>query len=136
PALLAPEGTSEWATALRDTATTWADAHRTPIEVRTVPFAATVDDAERATRALLDADPAIDAVICAPDGAAPGTLRAATALGRTPGTDLLIASCVDSAATRHAAPPITAVDLHPTAYGRACAELLCDVLAARTTPDT
>ncbi|NEB89974.1 LacI family transcriptional regulator, partial [Streptomyces anulatus] len=26
--------------------------------------------------------------------------------------------------------------LHPAAYGRACAELLCDILAGRAAPDT
>ncbi|MFJ5632037.1 hypothetical protein ACIQF5_05220 [Streptomyces goshikiensis] len=35
---------------------------------------------------------------CAPDGASPGVLRAAAALGRTVGADLLVASCVDGVA--------------------------------------
>ncbi|NDZ59088.1 substrate-binding domain-containing protein, partial [Streptomyces anulatus] len=52
------------------------------------------------------------------------------------GTGLLVASCVDGTATRGAEPPVTAVDLHPAAYGRACAELLCDILAGRAAPDT
>ncbi|WP_435844116.1 hypothetical protein [Streptomyces goshikiensis] len=49
---------------------------------------------------------------------------------------MLVASCVDGVANRGASPPVTAVDLRPAAYGRACAELLCDILAARTPPDT
>ncbi|WP_435880432.1 substrate-binding domain-containing protein [Streptomyces zaomyceticus] len=72
----------------------------------------------------------------APDGAAPGVLHAAATLGRTVGRDFLVASCVDGAPARGAHPPVTAVDLRPAAYGRACAELLCDVLADRTSPDT
>ncbi|KND35259.1 LacI family transcriptional regulator [Streptomyces europaeiscabiei] len=181
PALLAPSGSSAWATALRATAGSWGRAHGVAVTLRTVPFAATPAEAEAATRALLAADPAVDAVICAPDGSAPGVLRAAAALGRKVGASsasetsgkssrnsrnggsgrtgeggrseggspggtgaavgpagagLLVASCVDGTATRGAEPPVTAVDLHPTAYGHACAELLCDILAGRAAPDT
>ncbi|MFJ4825738.1 LacI family DNA-binding transcriptional regulator [Streptomyces bacillaris] len=156
PAVLAPAGTSAWATALRATADSWARERGVAVVLRTVPFAATPGEAEETTLALLRTDPSVDAVICAPDGAAPGVLRAAAALGRPvgpgalpaatphartatdthPRTPLLIASCVDGTATRSAEPPVTAVDLRPAAYGRACAELLCDILAGRTTPDT
>ncbi|MEU0763851.1 LacI family DNA-binding transcriptional regulator [Streptomyces microflavus] len=177
PAVLAPAGTSAWATALRATAASWGQEHGVAVALRTVPFAATPQEAEETTLALLRTDPAVDAVICAPDGAAPGVLRAAATAGRTVGTvsdrtaggatsgrtiggttssrtagsttsgrtgeagahpraPLLVASCVDGTATRSAEPPVTAVDLRPAAYGRACAELLCDILAGRTAPDT
>lgn len=136
PALLAPEGTSAWAQALRETAAGWGAAHRTEVALHTVPFAATAADIEAATRRLLATDPGIDAVLCAPDGAAPGALRAAADLGRTVGADLLVASCVDGTANRSANPPVTAVDLRPADYGRACATLLCDILAGRAEPDT
>ncbi|MFH9689243.1 LacI family DNA-binding transcriptional regulator [Streptomyces sp. NPDC021019] len=146
PALLAPSGSSAWATALRTTAGSWGRAHGVTVTLRTVPFASTPAEAEAATRALLAADPAVDAVICAPDGSAPGVLRAAAALGREAGrageadpragVALLVASCVDGPATRGAEPPVTAVDLRPAAYGRACADLLCDILAGRAAPDT
>ncbi|MFI1930560.1 LacI family DNA-binding transcriptional regulator [Streptomyces sp. NPDC020330] len=147
PALLAPSGSSAWATALRATAGSWGRSHGVAVTLRTVPFAATPAEAEAATRALLADDPAVDAVICAPDGSAPGVLRAAAALGRKAGgaageadpragAALLVASCVDGPATRGAEPPVTAVDLRPAAYGRACADLLCDILAGRAAPDT
>lgn len=139
PALLAPAGFSAWAIALRATARSWGRAHGVEVALRTVPFAATPAEAEETTRALLTEDPAVDSVICAPDGSAPGVLRAAAALGRqvgAPGPRLLVASCVDGPATRGAEPPVTAVDLRPAAYGRACAELLCDILADRAAPDT
>ncbi|MFE2553535.1 LacI family DNA-binding transcriptional regulator [Streptomyces sp. NPDC059355] len=136
PSLLAPEGSSSWAQALRATATAWGAANGTEVALRTVPFAATPTDTEAATLELLTADPSIDAVICAPDGTAPGVLRAAAAHHMTVGTDLLVATCVDGSAARNTNPPTTAVDLRPAAYGRACAELLCDVLAGRTAPDT
>ncbi|MEU3155403.1 LacI family DNA-binding transcriptional regulator, partial [Streptomyces griseus] len=88
PALLAPSGSSAWATALRATARSWGQAHGVAVALRTVPFAATPAEAEETTRALLTADPAVDAVICAPDGSAPGVLRAAAALGRAIGHDV------------------------------------------------
>ncbi|MEV6953714.1 LacI family DNA-binding transcriptional regulator [Streptomyces sp. NPDC051183] len=136
PALLAPEATSSWAQALRTAAASWSAEHRIPVAVRTVPFAATPAEAGDRTRALLAADPAVDAVICAPDGAAPGVLRAATALGRSVGGDFLLASCVDGVAARSCDPPITAIDLRPAEYGRACADLLGDVLAGRAPSGT
>lgn len=135
PALLAPAGTSAWAAALHTTAGSWGEEHGIPVAIHPVPFAATAGEAERATLALLSEDPSIDAVVCAPDGAAPGVLRAAAALGRTVGADFLVASCVDGPATRSSSPPITAVDLRPAEYGRACADLLCDILAGRTPAD-
>ncbi|PWS44664.1 LacI family transcriptional regulator, partial [Streptomyces sp. ZEA17I] len=82
PAVLAPAGTSAWATALRATADSWARERKVAVALRTVPFAATPGEAEETTLALLRTDPSVDAVICAPDGAAPGVLRAAATLGR------------------------------------------------------
>ncbi|MDI2128418.1 LacI family DNA-binding transcriptional regulator [Yinghuangia seranimata] len=136
PALLAPAGESVWAHALRTAAVDWGRAHRTPVAVRPVPFAATPAEAAQAIRELIGAEPAVDAVICGPDGSAPGALHAAADLGRTPGRDLLVAACVDGATTRDSSPPITAVDLMPADYGRACADLLADILAERTPADT
>ncbi|MFD7663141.1 LacI family DNA-binding transcriptional regulator [Streptomyces sp. NPDC059788] len=136
PALLAPAGSSAWATALRETAGAWGRAHGCEVAVRTVPFAATPDEAAQTVTGLLTAEPAVDAVVCAPDGAAAGVLGAAAALGRTAGRDLLVASCVDGAALRACTPPVTAIDLRPDAYGRACAALLCDILAGRAAPRT
>ncbi|GCD95519.1 LacI family DNA-binding transcriptional regulator [Embleya hyalina] len=136
PALLAPDGTSAWAVALRDTAADWARAHDTDVAVRLVPFVCSPAEAEEAAAALLASDPAVDAIVCAPDGAAPGVLRAAAGAGRRVGTDLPVASCVDGAAMRNATPPVTAVDLDPAGYGRACADLLSDLLAGTEQPGT
>ncbi|MEU1282059.1 LacI family DNA-binding transcriptional regulator [Streptomyces sp. NPDC005805] len=136
PALLAPEGDSAWAAALRSAAAQWGRDAGTGVLVRTVPFAATAAEASAATRALLDEAPDTDAVLCAPDGTSPGVLRAAADAGRTVGADLLVAACVDGTAPRTGEPPVTAVDLHPAAYGRACADLLHAILTSRTAPDT
>lgn len=52
------------------------------------------------------------------------------------GSGQLVASCVDGTAARGCNPPVTAVDLRPAAYGRSCAELLCDILVGRAAADT
>ncbi|MFI5806751.1 LacI family DNA-binding transcriptional regulator [Streptomyces sp. NPDC051561] len=136
PALLAPGGESAWAQALRAGATAWSADRGIPVIVLPVPFAATPYEVAAATRSLLTADPSVDAVISGPDGSAPGILQTAQSLGRTAGRDLLVAACVDGTAARTSRPAITAVDLHPHDYGRACTGLLSEVLTGTSAPDT
>lgn len=136
PALLAPAADSDWAAALHAAALAWGRRHEVDVVVHTVPFAATVAEAEQATAELLSRRPGVDAVVCAPDGASPGVLRAAATAGRRVGTDLLVASCVDGVVAAGARPGVTAVDLRPADYGRACAELLSDLLSGAAEPGT
>ncbi|MFI6151467.1 LacI family DNA-binding transcriptional regulator [Kitasatospora sp. NPDC051170] len=134
PALLAPGPGSDWAAALRAAADAWSAREGVEVPVRTVPFAATPAEAEASTAELLGGTPGVDAVVCAPDGAVPGVLAAAARAGRRVGADLLVAACVDGAAARGSGPRVTAVDLRPSDYGRACAALLSDLLAGRAEP--
>ncbi|MFB9629129.1 hypothetical protein [Nonomuraea helvata] len=53
--------------------------------------------------------------MCAPAGAA----AEVAPLLREAGANVLLASCVDNAATRQSDPPITAIDLRPKEAGRA-----------------
>ncbi|MFD0478786.1 substrate-binding domain-containing protein [Nonomuraea thailandensis] len=55
---------------------------------------------------------------------------------REAGANVLLASCVDSAATRMADPPITAIDLRPREAGASCAELLFELLSGAAQPGT
>jgi DNA-binding LacI/PurR family transcriptional regulator len=81
--------------------------------------------------------PRPDAIVCAPDGSALGAIAAAREVGLTVGQDLLVAACVDSAAMALATPPVTALDLHPRAFGRRCAATLLALLAGETpAPET
>ncbi|MET7337363.1 LacI family DNA-binding transcriptional regulator [Nonomuraea sp. NPDC005650] len=70
-------------------------------------------------------DGPLDALVCAPAGAA----TEVAPLLREAGVNVLLASCVDSAATRLADPPITAIDLRPKEAGASCAELLFELLS-------
>lgn len=134
PALLVPGPGSDWAAALRAAAGDWSRREGVEVAVRTVPFAATPLEAEAATADLIGGARGADAVVCAPDGAVPGVLAAAVRAGRQVGADLLVAACVDGAAARGSGPQVTAVDLRPSEYGRACAALLSDLLAGSVEP--
>ncbi|WP_395298214.1 LacI family DNA-binding transcriptional regulator [Kitasatospora hibisci] len=134
PALLVPGPGSDWAAALRTAAVAWSRREGIEVTVRTVPFATTPVEAEAATAGLIGGASGADAVVCAPDGAVPGVLTAAARAGLQVGSDLLVAACVDGAATRGSGPQVTAVDLRPSEYGRACAALLSDLLAGSAEP--
>ncbi len=134
PALLVPGPGSDWAAALRAAADAWSRREGIETVVRTVPFAATPAEAEAATADLIAGIPKLDAVVCAPDGAVPGVLAAAVRADLRTGTGLLVAACVDGATARGSSPQVTAVDLRPAEYGRACAALLSELLAGTAEP--
>lgn len=134
PVLLAPADGSDWAASLRRGHARWCAAAGVEPAVATVAFSASPAEITELVRDLLRTDPGVDAIVSAPDAAALGVAGAAADCGRTVGTDLLLASCVDSPAMELASPPITAVDLHPLEFGRACADLVVDLLEGRIGP--
>ena len=158
PALLAPDEASAWAAALRATYDAWCAERRVLPHVRDVPFSATADVVRAVSAELLGGRgraapgagaargagaagaagaPRPDAIVCAPDGSALGAIAAAQEAGLTVGQDLLVAACVDSAAMALASPPVTALELHPRAFGRRCATALLALLAGeRPAPET
>lgn len=85
------------------------------------------DDGQGRGEAVLGrgGDGPLDALVCAPAGAA----TEVAPLLREAGVNVLLASCVDSAATRQSDPPITAIDLRPKEAGASCAELLFELLS-------
>ena len=128
PALVAPGPSSSWGRALREAHRDWCRERGIEPGVAEVPFAATADDMARATRELLGRADAPDALVAAPDGGALAAVTAAREMGRRPGEDLLVASCVDSTALRLSSPQITALDLHPRTLGAEGLRALLDVL--------
>jgi DNA-binding LacI/PurR family transcriptional regulator len=136
PALIASEATSDWSLTLQRTHVRWCADHGVPLVLREAPIGATPEALRGVARDLLAQEPGIDAVVCAPDGAAAAVLPELRAAGRTVGRDLLLASCVDCSAMRTAEPPITAIDLRPRSMGAECARLLCEILSGRTPPGT
>ncbi|MFI7125015.1 LacI family DNA-binding transcriptional regulator [Nonomuraea sp. NPDC050153] len=156
PALIVAGDESDWAGNVHRGYLEWCAAHGVVPLVRRVSFDAPGDEVRAAARALLDAGGAsgrgdgrsisrdagqapdeavaalgrsgegpLDALVCAPAGAA----TEVAPLLREAGVNVLLASCVDSAATRLADPPITAIDLRPKEAGASCAELLFELLS-------
>ncbi|MFC5823968.1 LacI family DNA-binding transcriptional regulator [Nonomuraea insulae] len=123
PGLIVAGDESDWAGSVHRGYLDWCAAQGVEPLVRRVSFDATGDEIRAAARALLSTP--MDALVCAPAGAA----TEVAPLLRESGAGVLLASCVDSAATRLADPPITAIDLRPREAGASCAELLFELLS-------
>jgi DNA-binding LacI/PurR family transcriptional regulator len=133
-ALLASSAVTDWGATLQRAYGEWCHAAELPSLLRELPFGAPASAVRDMARALLDTD--VDALVCAPDGAAMAALPALRAAGRAIGEDLLLASCVDSSPLAHADPPVTAIDLRPREAGAACARLLFEILSGEAETGT
>ncbi|MBK1787036.1 LacI family DNA-binding transcriptional regulator [Prauserella cavernicola] len=135
-ALLASSTVTDWGRTLQQVYLRWCEQRGLRPRLREMAFGSPTAVMQDNVRALLNADPAVDALVCAPDGSASAVLPVLRAAGRTIGEDLLLASCVDSTALNHTDPPITAIDLRPREAGAACAQLLFDVLSGEAPKGT
>ncbi len=92
-------------------------------------------DGQTAAAALLADSDRPDAIVCANDEIAMGTLGAARAAGLTVPDDLAVTGWDDIPAARHLAPPLTTVRQPMLDLGRRAAELLRDrITTHRTEP--
>ncbi|MGR6922145.1 LacI family DNA-binding transcriptional regulator [[Actinomadura] parvosata] len=141
PGLIVAGDESDWAASVHRGYQEWCAEHGVVPLVRRVSFDATGDEVRAAARALLGTagggaasggEVPMDALVCAPAGAA----TEVAPLLREAGRRVRLASCVDSAATRQADPPITAIDLRPREAGASCAELLFELLSGTAQPGT
>jgi DNA-binding LacI/PurR family transcriptional regulator len=133
-ALLASSAVTDWGATLQRTYRSWCHAAGAPELLRDLPFGSAAAAVQDTVRSLLAED--VDALVCAPDGAAMAALPVLRAAGRRIGGDLLLASCVDSTPLGHADPPVTAIDLRPREAGGACARLLFDLMSGRAEQGT
>jgi DNA-binding LacI/PurR family transcriptional regulator len=129
PAFIASDTTADWSLTLQRTYARWCAEHDTRQLLRKAPFGSPPEVLRDVVGELLAGTPETDAIVCAADGAAAAVLPEIRSAGRVVGEDLLLASCVDSLATRTAEPPITAIDLRPRQMGAECVRLLCEILA-------
>ncbi|MFE1838910.1 LacI family DNA-binding transcriptional regulator [Streptomyces sviceus] len=129
PALIASDSTADWALTLQRTYARWCAEKGVQLLLRKAPFGSSPEVLRGVVGELLAEAPETDAIVCAADGAAAAVLPEIRSAGRVVGEDLLLASCVDSAAMRTAEPPITAIDLRPRHMGAECVRLLCEILA-------
>lgn len=126
PALIVAGDESDWAARVHQGYREWCARRGVAPMVRTVAFDTSGEELHAAARDLLKTEPELDALVCAPAGAATELLPVIRECGRTVGSDLLLASCVDGPSMRSA--NVTAIDLRPREAGAACAELLFDLL--------
>jgi DNA-binding LacI/PurR family transcriptional regulator len=136
PAMIVPADEWDWSASLTRGYTTWCADHGTPVRIERIPFESPVEDVQAAGRRLLERDPAVDAVVCGPDGTAAQVAPALRELGRRIGEDVLLASCVDGPLMQLADPPITSIDLRPRDAGARCAELLFSLIAGEVEAGT
>jgi DNA-binding LacI/PurR family transcriptional regulator len=73
-----------------------------------------------------------DAVVAATSPIATGIATAAQRIGLKIPSDIRIAAMSDAEAARGFATPITALDLQPEVIGRACVDMLCDILDGKS----
>ncbi|MDY7103006.1 MAG: LacI family DNA-binding transcriptional regulator [Actinomycetota bacterium] len=136
PGMIVPADEWDWSASLTRGYTSWCEDHDTPVRIERIPFESPADDVRAAARRLLERDPAIDAVVCGPDGTAAQVLPELRALERRVGEDVLLASCVDGPLMQVADPPITAIDLRPRDAGSRCADLLFSLISGEAEPGT
>lgn len=132
PAIIVPEMFSGWSDEISQAYRDWCAERGVRERIETVSVEGLTDSTIAATRKLLgDADPA-DAIISLTEGSVLNVITSATEYGRTVGADLLVAAAVDSPALRYTEPSVTAIDLHPRAFGRECMRVMREVLDGRS----
>lgn len=127
PGLLLVEQVSAWAQELEAAYRAWcAERRRQPRVLLT-----TIHE-ENATLARRLAEwtgaEGVDAILVGADGVAVRIAGLLRTLGLRPGADIKLVSGVDSLIMEFHTPPITAVDLQPREFGRACGELLLELM--------
>ncbi|MGO1545356.1 MAG: LacI family DNA-binding transcriptional regulator [Gulosibacter sp.] len=127
PALIAPVGSTDWASSARAAYVNWCQSRGIKPRIRDTSFPGSAAEVRGVADELVR-DRAIDAIISMTDGTVLEVLAAASAVGRTPGRDLLLASAADSPLLSFTEPEITSLDLHPREFGAACLRLMLRVL--------
>jgi DNA-binding LacI/PurR family transcriptional regulator len=136
PALLGANIDFAWKRLIEQVYDEWCARHGLPPRLRRIEEAGSRDEIHHAARELLEGPDAPDAIIAAPDGSAVAVTGAIRDAGLSVGTDVLLASGVDSLAMRYALPAITALDLGAREIGRDAARVLLRLLHGEAVPPT
>ena len=123
-ALVLPDARREWPRAVESAYDEWCDRRGSAPVVERVALAARAHAVHAATCALVDAKPAVHAILVGAERFVPAVMDALADRGVRVPHDLLVAACVDGNHARGAAPPLTAFDLRPELQARAAVELL------------
>ncbi|MDN4616033.1 LacI family DNA-binding transcriptional regulator [Leifsonia sp. F6_8S_P_1B] len=128
PGLFLVERVSAWAQELESAYREWCAERRLEPRVLLESIHTPNDVLAGRLRDWADPESGVDAVFVGADGVAVRLAGLLRTLGRRPGADIAIVSGVDSLIMEFHTPPITAVDLQPREFGRACGELLLELL--------
>ncbi len=128
PALLSAGRTTQWAIQIEAGYEQWT--RRRGVRPYVVDAYGRNDPAalDAAIGRLLAGPTPPDAVLAVPSETAVRVQAVARSLGRSAGTDFLLAAYADSPSLALSVPAITAVDLHPRELGRRCAAVLLDLI--------
>lgn len=127
PAIIAPKERMSWSMAVEDTYQRWCAENEVEPRIETASLEGMAEATRQATKRLLGSG-GIDAILALTDGSVLTVVTSAANHGRRLGTDLLVAAAVDSPVLGYMDPPVTAVDLRPRDFGRACMKLLSEAL--------
>ncbi|SMX72127.1 DNA-binding transcriptional regulator, LacI/PurR family [Brevibacterium sp. 239c] len=133
PAIIAPEERMSWSMAVEDAYQQWCAENEVEARVETASLEGMAEATRQATKRLLDSGD-VDAILALTDGSVLTVLTSAANHGRRLGADLLVAAAVDSPVLGYMDPPVTAVDLRPREFGRACMNLLSKALETSGPP--
>jgi len=128
PALLGTTTRGAWALGVQSTYRQWCAEHDAEPVVATAAFGTPAGALYELVIELLGRHGDLDAIVCLGDSVASAIQPAIVDAGRTPGGDLLVASCSES----HVPPHVEAViDTRGAQAGAMCADLLIGLLAGR-----
>jgi DNA-binding LacI/PurR family transcriptional regulator len=135
PGLLLVEQVSAWAQELEAAYREWCAERR--LEARVL--LTTIHEANGTLARRLagwTGEQGVDAILVGADGVAVRVAGLLRTLGLRPGLDIKLVSGVDSLIMEFHTPPITSVDLQPREFGRACGELLLELMDQDRPPAT
>ncbi|MFF1946343.1 LacI family DNA-binding transcriptional regulator [Rhodococcus qingshengii] len=133
--LLASSEVTDWGGRVQYAYREWSERNGLSAMISELPFGSTPQQYADATVEMLNAHPAMNGLLCGPDGSAAAVVRVLRERGIRVGDDFLVAACVDNSAMLMCDPPITAIDLSPREAGSACVRLLLEVIRGHATPD-
>lgn len=134
PAVITTGERMSWVLEIEEAYRHWCDDRGVSPRLETAALEDLAETTRRATHTLLTnpgtGPHAVDAILALTDGSVLNVVTSAAEFGRTVGGDLLVAAAVDSPILGYTDPAVTAVDLRPREFGRACMSVMERVLEA------
>lgn len=133
-ALVTGEDDNSWTRGSREAYAAWTTKKKIKPRLFDRPEAAGFEGGLEIGQALLQQSDRPDAIVSASSLFAAGIATAAQRMGLAIPKDIRVAALSDSDAMRGFVPPITALDSQPEIIGKACVDMLCEIIAGKT-PD-